>query len=530
MPALQLVQGITLTQARVSSVANNEQVCLIRVDAGVQIGSGHVMRCLALAQGWQDAGGQVFFGMAIDAPIIEARLRSEGIRVIRLPVQPGSAEDAFQTAGVARKIGAQWVVVDGYHFGPAYQQSLKDAGLWLLYIDDNGRARHYYADIVLNQNLHAHEDLYRNTEPYTRLLLGTRYVLLRREFLKWRGWKRKISNKAEKVLVTLGGGDPDNVTLKVVKTLQRVPISGWEVVVIVGGNNLHRDELRSAMSFSKNRIRLESNVTNMPGLMAWADLAISAGGSTCWELSFMGLPSLVLVLADNQRQIAEKLAKLGAAVNLGWYDVSSIRMIQEVTQLRENAKMRKEMARRGRQLVDGEGCARVLMRLGGQVLRLRQVREEDCRLLWEWRNDPTVRTSSFATEPIAWKEHVLWFKSMLNQPNFLLWIAVDDQDQPVGQVRFDIQGELEAEINVSIARNRRGLGLGSLLIELAVKELLRSKTVKVIRAFIKVENKSSIRVFQKAGFSESGMQTVRGNPAICYELIRKNSKHQGFVY
>jgi UDP-2,4-diacetamido-2,4,6-trideoxy-beta-L-altropyranose hydrolase len=322
------------------------------------------MRCLALAQAWQDAGGRVVFLMAMETPALEARLRSEGMEVIHLPVQPGSTDDAIRTADFAHQVGADWVVVDGYHFGADYQRIIKDSGLRLLFIDDNGHAGHYSADLVLNQNIHAHEGLYPNREPYTRLLLGTRYVLLRREFLKWRGWKREIPEVARKVLVTMGGSDPDNVTLKVVQALQQVDMDGLEATVVVGGSNPHYEELQSAVQDSRFPIRLESNVVDMPELMAWADVAVSAGGSTSWELAFMGVPTLVLILASNQRPIAECLDAVGVAINLGWYaDVSPKEMAQVVMQLLKAPRTRAEMSQRGRRLVDGVGSDRVLQAL-----------------------------------------------------------------------------------------------------------------------------------------------------------------------
>jgi len=190
-------------------------VLLVRVDSGINMGSGHVMRCLALAQAWQDGGGDAVFVLATESPNAEARLTAEGFEVVYINAKPGSAEDARLTTKLAHKYGASWVVVDGYHFGGDYQKIIKEAGLNLLFIDDYGHAGYYPADIVLNQNIHADEDLYRNRASYTKLLLRTRYVLLRREFLRWQGYKREIPEIARKMLVTMGGSDPQNVTLKV---------------------------------------------------------------------------------------------------------------------------------------------------------------------------------------------------------------------------------------------------------------------------------------------------------------------------
>jgi len=329
------------------------------------------MRCIALAQAWQDAGGRAAFLMATEAPALKSRLHSAGMEVVHLPVHPGSTDDAIQTADYAHQVEADWGIVDGYRFGADYQRIIKDSGLRLLFIDDNGHAGHYSADLVLNQNIHAHEGLYPNREPYTRLLLGTRYVLLRREFLKWRGWKREIPEVACKVLVTMGGSDPNNVTLKVIQALQQVDIDGLEAIVVVGGSNPHYGELQSAVQDSRFPIRLESNVTNMPELMAWADVAVAAGGSTIWELAFIGVPIIGLSRAEQEEVLLQRSTQSGISVNLGVYHyVQPGWICEELTGLVYNKERRLAMSLAGRSLVDGLGSDRIinLIRDGGRIV------------------------------------------------------------------------------------------------------------------------------------------------------------------
>jgi UDP-2,4-diacetamido-2,4,6-trideoxy-beta-L-altropyranose hydrolase len=334
---------------------------LIRTDTNTQIGSGHVMRCLALAQAWQKSGGNASFLMSTRVSHIRKRLGSEGMAVAYLPTQRGSSEDALQTAALAKKINASWIVLDGYQFDGVYQQVLKKSGLNLLFLDDYGHAGHYYADLVLNQNIYAHEGLYTNREPYTRLLLKTQYALLRNEFLKWQRWNRDIPKQARKVLVTLGGGDPENVTGKVIEAVDRIKTNGLEVVVVVGGHNPHIETLQKSMGNKNSDIRLIQNATNMSELMAVSDVAVSAGGSTCWELAFMGLPAAVLVFAENQEKIAAGLDTAGVMINLAQYKKISIEQITAALQrLIQNHNLRQEMSRRGRDLVDGMGAARVV--------------------------------------------------------------------------------------------------------------------------------------------------------------------------
>ena len=375
---------------------------LIRADADQEVGTGHVMRCLALAQAWQENGGEpATFVMARKTPALESRLVSEGQQVLDISAFPGGTDDARQTIAAARRKKASCVVVDGYRFEAEYQRIIKDAGLRLLFVDDFGHAGHYCADLVLNQNFHADEALYADREPSTRLLLGSRYVLLRREFRPLRGWLRTINTAGRKVLVTLGGTDPDNVTLKVIRALQQVRVEFLEAVVVVGGSNRHYAELQKALRDSPSAIRLEHDATNMPELMVWADLAVSAGGSTSWEIAFTGLPNLVMALDDHQLLVARELHANGVALNLGLHEGVSVADIGDrITRVLLSPEDRSLMSARGQTLIDGKGGSRVVEALTCQPLKLRPAREGDCEQLWKWANDPDVRTSAFRSDVI----------------------------------------------------------------------------------------------------------------------------------
>jgi UDP-2,4-diacetamido-2,4,6-trideoxy-beta-L-altropyranose hydrolase len=493
---------------------------LLRVDASIQIGTGHVMRCLALAQVWQDTQGQPIFIMANFVPALEERIKSEGMEVVHLTTEPGSSEDAQETAALAHQFEAIWVVVDGYHFSAEYQKNIKSSGLRLLFIDDYGHAENYYADLVFNQNISANEQWYQNREPYTQLLLGTRYALLRREFWQWRGWQRTIPPIAKKVLVTLGGADPDNVTLKVIQALQLVEVEELEAVVVVGGSNPHYETLEMAVQNSQFPIRLHRNVTNMPELMAWADVAISSGGSTCWELAFMGLPSILLILAENQRAIAQKLANLSQTVNLGWHqNIPSPNIAEKISLLLQSAKERTKIIEVRQQIVDGKGVSRIikslesLESLEANSLKLRPVKEEDCELLWHWTNDPVIRSVSFSSEYIPWTDHVQWFTSKLGDRNCFFYIALNQDDVPIGQVRYEIRNQ-ESTISLGLAESFRGHGYGCQMILLGCKKFLQDSAVKKINAYVKPSNFASISVFLKSGFQNTGETTIKNQKAV----------------
>ena len=337
---------------------------LVRADAGPRIGSGHVMRCLALAQAWRQRGGEAAFLTAGENPRLQKRLQTEGIEVARLSAEPGSTADARETVAQAQDLGAAWLVADGYHFDAAYQKAIKKAGLSLLCLDDNGHADHYCADWVLNQNIHASPHFYHHREPFTHLLLGWGYFLLRREFLKWRLWSRPTPRIARNLLVTLGGSDPDNVTLKVLQALELVQTVPIRAVVVVGGGNPHRQELQAAAQQAPFPVTLKYNVADMPELMASVDMAISAGGVTCGEMAFMQLPALVLAVADNQRREVERLGQQRVAESLDWHKtLEPEHLAERCTALLSDTPRRECMGRRGRELIDGDGAARTVAKL-----------------------------------------------------------------------------------------------------------------------------------------------------------------------
>ena len=336
---------------------------IIRADAAPIIGAGHLMRSLALAQALKTGGYDATFITFCESKTLYQRLLDKGFQVITLEDHHPNPADWQTTSDVLQSYPDAWLVLDGYHFDSAYQRRIKDGGHRLMVIDDTAHLDRYYGDIVLNQNLKV-EHMDYSAQPFTRFLLGPRYALLRQEFLSRLDTKSNIPKVAGKVLITLGGGNDENQTLRVIRALQAIEIEGLEAVVVVGAANPHRAALESVVDQSKFPIRLTYNAGNMPELMEWADLAVCAGGTTCWELAFMGVPTLVIILAANQQANAEGLEEEGVSVNLGWYSrLSREKIEQKLIEIAYSENIRAQMSRRGRFLVDGKGIERVLREL-----------------------------------------------------------------------------------------------------------------------------------------------------------------------
>jgi UDP-2,4-diacetamido-2,4,6-trideoxy-beta-L-altropyranose hydrolase len=333
---------------------------LVRADSGTAIGIGHVMRTLALAQAWQSAGGSVMFLKAPGDPAADDRLRSEGMEVAHVRSTIAGDDDAAETIMHARRRDARWIVVDGYQFPGSFPVQLREAGFRVLHVDDAMLHEEYCADIVLDQNIYASEAMYQRRAPHTQLLLGTSYTMLRREFLESGPPAEREKSGKPHVLVTLGGSDPENITRAVVDALQQIEPECCTATVVVGGANPHLAELDAMVSRSPN-IELCANVTDMPELMRKADMAISGGGSTMWELCYMGVPSIAIELAENQRMIVNTLDKRSAALGLRWQDVIEIApLVSSIDRLLSDAALRQSLRDTAREIIDGKGTTRII--------------------------------------------------------------------------------------------------------------------------------------------------------------------------
>lgn len=324
---------------------------IVRADATTAMGTGHLMRCMALGQAWRDAGGEVELLTRCENDALTGRLAKEGFRVKLLGTQTDT--DALRSA---QSDGPAVLVLDGYHFDAEYQARARDCFRPLVAIDDLADLPMYCADLILNQNIYATQLNYPHQE-HTRLLLGCEWALLRREFVRWTSWQRVFPEVGRRVLVTLGGSDPDNVTERVVEALAESQYGDdLEMTIVAGASNPYLPRLRTAALKLRNT-QLCTNVTDMPALMAWADAAVIAGGSTCWETAFMQLPSLIVVLASNQVRVAEGLACAGGAINLGWHrDVTVGEIAVAIDTLLHGQEMRRSIGKTGRKLVNGQGA------------------------------------------------------------------------------------------------------------------------------------------------------------------------------
>jgi UDP-2,4-diacetamido-2,4,6-trideoxy-beta-L-altropyranose hydrolase len=400
-------------------------VLLIRADASLAIGTGHVMRCLALAQAWQDAGGTATLAEAELPDALLPRVTAEAVSVTRVHAKPGGPEDAAETAALAQRLGADWVVIDGDRFGSDFLEVVRGSGVRVLLIDDLANRESFPADLIVNPNFDEDGEPYRKQGCNARVLAGPTYTLLRREF-RQAGEKREIRKTGNRILVTLGGSDPENLTPRIAETLARC--SGLEVTVIAGAGYENAEELRK---MNANNLRVVFNATNMAQIMQDCDQAVIALGGTLWELLSAGCAVLGYSRNSTQAGIVRVLSDGGMVVDMGetrHFDAE--KLAASVKELAASPDARKRMANLGHRLVDGLGAARVVEAAlqsanAPMVSMLPIAPAEQAEFLRMAEKHFSEMNPSFVPRD-DWKEQ--YFPTILTNPRyFLRWIVCDEK-------------------------------------------------------------------------------------------------------
>jgi UDP-2,4-diacetamido-2,4,6-trideoxy-beta-L-altropyranose hydrolase len=505
---------------------------IIRADATNRTGTGHLMRSLSLAQAWSRRGGQVIFLSCCENDALLRRIRAEGFGLVRVEHPHPDPGDLSKVLSVVRDVSDRnaplWLALDGYQFDTAYQKSIRKTGIRLLVIDDYNHLQAYHADILLNQNIDAGTLLY-TSDPATICLFGPQYALLRNEFLERKEELKEKNPQLCKILVTMGGADPDNVTRMAVQALLRAGLTGIEIDIVIGPANSNDETIEHEIVRAANDgiaaasfCRIHKNA-NMSELMAAADLAVTAGGSTCWELCFFGIPSIVVVLAENQRGVAMGIDRAGAAVSVGWHeDVETDCLAETVRRLVNDPETRRAMSRIGREIVDGQGRKRILDMMDWvdtaahrEDIPIRTACDADAFQLWKLANEPEVRCNSFNSEPIPYDQHLGWFQDKLKSKISIIFV-LNVSGVLLAQVRYDRKDD-SAEVGYSVIPAFRGKNLGSKILGMTWEHACRTLGVQRVQGIVKKNNKASIHSFLKAGFTKTRCEIYSGFDCVFFE-------------
>lgn len=302
----------------------NKELVIIRADASVQIGSGHVMRCLALAGQYRAEYKEVVFICREMPGNLMGFITEQGYEMVKIPHIETLPNDAWKldlefTTIVLKELkrSVDLLVVDHYCLDAKWEAPLRRFTKQIMVIDDLAN-RHHNCDILLDQNLYPDmESRYIGLVPtHCQMLLGPRYALLRPEFYEARKKLRARDGIVKQILIFFGGSDPTNETAKALQTIKMINRPDISVDVVVGINNPYKDDIQHICNKMAN-VTYYCQINNIADLMVKADLAIGAGGSTTWERCFLGLPTLIVVTANNQRKMVAEVVRKGMAWNLG---------------------------------------------------------------------------------------------------------------------------------------------------------------------------------------------------------------------
>lgn len=347
--------------------------CLFRADASLQIGNGHVMRCLALATALQQRGAQVEFLSATTEGHLHGLIADRGFTVRALPAEHAASASSEAVEEVRRVLGPSrfdWAVVDHYRLDASWEGAIRSHCERVFVIDDLADRRHD-CDMLLDQNLGRTADAYRGLVPAAaRLLVGPRHALLRPEFAAARDGSlaRRAAPRLERVLISLGGVDLTNLTERVLLALAAAGLPDLsQVVVVLGPTAPWHERIQALAAGLPWPTVVHRNAANMADLMAACDLAIGAAGTTAWERCALGLPSVVFVLADNQRPGAHALAQSGCVQLLASPDDIESELPPVLRRCQDPALLR-AMSRAAAGVTDGQGVARVAQALQNRSL------------------------------------------------------------------------------------------------------------------------------------------------------------------
>lgn len=364
---------------------------VIRADANSKIGMGHVMRCLSVADALLKRGEEVLFVTADDTPVPLLTKKGVPYRVLHTDYADMEAElpgllcilqELTQRAELPEEVLSRMssqrkdiaILVDSYYVTEKYLAALKKR-ITTIYMDDI-YAFSYPVDMLINYNIYGEEMGYEKDAAFadTKLLLGANYVPLREEFSAGAGYvqsRKELSLGAANVtpaeeggiLITTGGSDSFNLAGQLLmEAMKYDALKEKEYHVVSGSLNPHIGELQ-ALAQKHENIHIHCNVTNMAELMAESEVALSAGGSTLYELCAMGVPVIAFSFAENQERLVQTFVKRGIAQYGGNYRTDGNKMIQNtiagLEKLCGDEALKTEYRRKALQLVDGRGAERI---------------------------------------------------------------------------------------------------------------------------------------------------------------------------
>lgn len=501
------------------------QNIVFRADASTVLATGHIMRCLTLAQALQ----RVFINARIificnKLPVnLSEKIAESRFELITLPFDIDSKswqqlDDAnasisqlLPLLSPKEKICTPLIdllIIDHYLIDFQWQKKLNKYCKKLLVIDDLANRKHQ-ADFLLDQTLARKPEDYRSlVPPYCQLLLGQHFMLLRDEFsqlIHKAKTKRNNTKTINNILVNLGGVDSNNVSATVIRALidyqDKSTQDNVSVEVVMTSHSPHLAKIQNEVAHI-HWIKVIVDCDDMARKMLAADLAIGACGATAWERCCLGLPTLAIVLADNQKVVCENLAHKGAIINLGDFAQLTTAAISNALDVFKNQpEIYSTMVDNCFTCCDGLGVKNVLSRLTSSEVSLIPATKEDLDITFKWQSTESIRRYSRQPKPVEYQEHSQWFLSSLTMNTRHIFMIAFENEK-LGVLRLDqlasSDNTARFEISILVAPQAQGKKIALKAIHAIPNTFDNSE----IYAHVHRENKASQRLFQQANFNK----------------------------
>jgi UDP-2,4-diacetamido-2,4,6-trideoxy-beta-L-altropyranose hydrolase/UDP-4-amino-4,6-dideoxy-N-acetyl-beta-L-altrosamine N-acetyltransferase len=488
------------------------------------MGTGHVMRCITLAQVLKENGVNVEFICRKHEGSLIDKIRSSGFTAHELEVYKeieadnGLAhshwlgatqqQDAGDCIDILKAEKLDWLIVDHYALDEQWQKKLRPFCEKLMVIDDLADRKHH-CDILLDQTFgRQQEDYLALTPKDCKLLLGSQYALLRPEFSKWRGASLERRSKPEfkQLLINMGGVDVDNVTEKVLDELKVCNLpNDLKITVVMGGLAPHLESVKSKVITLPYKTEVKVDVGNMAEIMANSDIAIGAAGSTTWERCCLGLPTIQIVTAKNQQFSAVTLARQNI--------VKLAKKIKEATYPLESAsKWMKNISSSALEVCDGMGSYKVFNKMTDCKIMLKKfgeidlcnyvnLNENDKLQALNMRNHPEIKKWMYNQDSISEEDHFGFIKNLeidIEKRYFL----IKQKDNIIGSINFSkINFENSVELGIYTNPFLQIKGAGRLLESAASQYAFIEIGVKKIKLEVYSDNERAVNFYKKCDFN-----------------------------
>jgi len=538
---------------------NQSTHIVFRVDASLQIGTGHVMRSMTLAKALKNQGAKVSFISREHVGNLNDFIKLQGFRVYELLVPEGAheqianlkqdetlfhsawlgvsqQEDAKECQKILQHLNVDWLIVDHYALDYQWEILLADYCRNFMVIDDLGD-RNHQCDLLLDQNYDSTQFKYQNLVPNScRVLSGSKYALLRDEFAQWRdvSLKRRTHIEFKHLLITLGGVDVDNLTGQILSSLKKCNLpKGLNITVVMGATAPHLQSVQDLAATMPYTTDVKVNVKNMAALMTSADCAIGAAGATTWERCCLGLPTIQMVIATNQQQSANALDMVGAVKLL-----SSLKELPGLVETTVDWMQVTSMKASG--VCDGLGVKRVFeslnelthtkMTQNHKLIAIKDyvdLNSEEHHLILKMRNDPSIKRWMYNTAEITPQEHSEFIESLKHNQS-KRYFLVKQADTVLGSINLtEINSQNKtAELGIYVNPFLSIKGIGKLLIKQAFDYACNTLELNTLNLEVFSDNERAIKTYLKSGFKVVKSK-LKNNQSIVFmqkELIEQDIK------